>query len=97
MNPDITIGWLLDIKITNHSNEIIEMSRRASEVKMIEECLEKEESKWSKVEMKYESWEESDIMVMTGHEAVLVMVEQSMTVLDSLLVNKYIGKLKLSV
>ncbi len=91
-----TKDWqtLQEMGIESHQKEIVEMSRKASEVHMIEEELGKEGDRWLRQEMKYEAYQDTDMLVLVGTEGLQNHVESSMAVLDTLLVNKYLGRLK---
>ena len=94
-DENFTLGYMLDLKVMDFKDGIVQVSTEATQEAALEEMLAKVQSKWTATEFSVMSYKESkDVFILGGIEEVQVVLEDSMVTMSTILSSRFVGGIR---
>lgn len=97
-DDNFTLGYLLDLKVMDFKDAIVQVSTEATQEAALEEMLHKVQGKWTATEFTVLNYKESkDVFILGGIEEVQVVLEDSMVTMSTILSSRFVGGIRAEV
>ena len=90
-----TLGYLLELRVSEFKDAIEAVSTAATQEKILEELLAKVEGMWKSLEFAVNSYkEQKDVFILGGVDDVLAVLEETQVLVQTILGSRFIGPLQ---
>ncbi|CAM9417677.1 unnamed protein product, partial [Ectocarpus sp. 12 AP-2014] len=93
--PEITLGELIDKKVTAFHEEITSVATSAVQEGVLEEMMEKVSAMWAKTEFEVKNYKEiKDLYILGDTSEVVANLDDSLVTINTVLSSRYVGGIR---